>query len=173
MKTIQIALLVTLIAGCASAPGRIAGNYGVYFDSDFASDEQVVRALRDRLSSVDVVASPADDAYDAVIVLSRTATGRFRLQPDSFINPERRRDSPPSLDLRQQQMELVHYEIVRDGRTTAAGEVRVIGGYPTSDLMARRQRTTPGDRDSARLQQSYGRGIDIARSVVQALKGEG
>ena len=173
MKTIQIALLVTMIAGCASTPGKIQGNYGVFFDPAFAPDEQIVRALRDRLSSVDVVASPADDAHDAVIVFSRTTTGRFRLQPDSLINMEPRRDSPASSDRRQQQLELVHYEIVRAGKTTAEGDVRVIGGYPSADLMEQRERIWPGDQDSVRLQQSYGRGIEIARSVTQALKGQG
>jgi hypothetical protein len=167
MKTIQIALLVTMIAGCASTPGKIQGNYGVFFDPAFAPDEQIVRALRDRLSSVDVVASPADDAYDAVIVLSRDASGPFLLQPQ--VQTTATVSRPRVL----QRMELVHFEIMRDGKLSAAGDVRVIGGYPEQDLVERRQQLRTDDRDSARRQQAYGRGVDVARSVAEALKGAG
>jgi hypothetical protein len=167
MKTIQIALLVTMIAGCASTPGKIQGKYGVFFDPYFAPDEQIVSALRDRLSSVDVVASPADDAYDAVIVLSSSASGPFLLQPQV------RTTATVSKPRVLQRMELIHYEILRGGKLAAAGDVRVIGGYPDQNIVERKQLLRTDDQESARRQQTYGRSIDVARSVAQALKGEG
>lgn len=177
MKTLQIALFAALIAGCASTSDKISGNYAVFIDPALAQPDQIVRALRDRLSSVDVVASPADDSHDALIVLSTAAkTGQFMIQPDTRVYPETPKESV-SIQTRRtrQQLELVHFEIVRAGRTASSGDVRVIGGYPTDDLVARQQALSNGspDQDSARIQQGYGRGIDIAREVVKALKGEG
>ena len=170
MKTIRLTLLLAVFAGCATTSDRIGGKYGVFFESDLAYDEQIVTALRDRLSSVDVVASPADDAYDAVIVLSRTATGNFPLQPD-IRRVESTRSGPRTRTYRvQHRMELLHYAIVRRGSAVSAGEVHVLSGYPALDITDKQQMPYPGDQDSARTQQQYARGIEVARAVEKALK---
>ena len=164
MKTIRIALVVALIAGCASAPRKISGKYGVVIDPKVSFDDDIVRALRDRLSSVDVVASPADDAYDAVIVLSWEAGGRWTLQPDD------RRFNNMHV---QQRMDLVHYQIMRGGKKAAEGSIHVAAGYPPRDISSTRHQTVIGDDQPLTIQRDYGRGIDVARVVVKALKDAG
>jgi|SRR5215212_1539327 len=172
MKTLRFALLVAVIAGCATTSDKISGKYGVFFDSPLAYDEQIVRALRDRLSSVDVVASPADDAYDAVIVLSRTATGNFALQPD-VRRVQSTRSGPMTRTYPvQHRMELLHYDVVRGGKVMQRGDVHIIAGYPSTDIADRQQAPSAGDQDSAHIQQQYARGIELARAVANAVKGE-
>ncbi len=158
----SIALLITLVlfaAGCASTK-KLAGRYGLVLDDElktrgmYALDETVIYALREELGHVDLIDSPSDAGYDAVIVLSRGPWTQLHIEPQ----PEQ-----PAMGTRQH---LVQYEILRGGRKIAEGVARVERSWPPA----------PGERldtDSHRHQQSYAGGLEVARVVVKALRDAG
>jgi hypothetical protein len=166
MKALRFAFLVVLVAGCAST-AKLPGKYGVVFEEASRYDDSIVGALRDRLSTVDVVASPADDAYDAVIVLGQPMnTPRFLTT-----TPYKETTKTSSVfSMREDfhsgfRFTAMRYEIHRRGAITAEGTVRA--NQSPLDITAARipynqsklSQTGSGNAPS----------IDIASQLVKAL----
>jgi hypothetical protein len=157
-----VALLVLLVAACASNPDRLAGRYAVVLDPALdrfpPGREGIVSALRDRLQNVDFVPSRDVQGYDAVIVLSRGPSGRWNINP------------PPPQPHAGSTIHLVHYEIVREGRVASAGDARVVHTWPPSRHDINPPAREPGGATSHQIQQAYAGGIEVARTVTKALR---
>ena len=164
MKTLRIAFLLVLFVGCASTPKKLSGKYGLVFGDDLHVNDSIVRALRDQLSSVDVVASPADDKYDAVIVLENPRLSMGIV--NSYPVPEQRLDlirrDPRVFNTRTAW--LVRYEIVRRGTTVAGGTIA-----PEPYLLPDIAQETVRDPNSTVREQEFRVSHDIAQYIVRAL----
>ena len=154
-------LAALLFVACASTP-KISGRYGVVFldpaitpAHTVTPEDAIVNALRNELSTVDVIASSADDSYDAVIVFSwKSSAPNYANRSEYDVNgfPRHRRFST-----------LLNYEIVRGGRTVTKGVARI------TPVIEPEQKGYSPLEDSS-LRNSYDQGIQVARQVLKALR---
>jgi hypothetical protein len=166
MKTLRFAFLLVLFVGCASSQRKIGGRYGVIVGDRVQYGDQIVRALRDQLSSVDVVASPAYDAYDAVIVVD---WGKTTLGPSERSLPTKT-TMPGAVDPYVMpvgaRFNMLHFAIHRGGGIAAEGTA--MAGVPyRGDIMAS---SRPNMTSIPGTQKGYEVGIEVANQIVKALK---
>lgn len=164
MKVLRFAFLLVLFVGCASTTKKLSGKYGLVFGDDLHVNDSIVRALRDQLSSVDVVASPADDKYDAVIVLEnqRLSLGVVNAYPVTQQRLDLIRQDPRVFNARNAW--LIHYEIVRRGTTVADGTIA-----PESYVLPDIAQGPVRDVNSAVREQEFRASHNIAQDIVKAL----
>ena len=169
MKTLRFAFLLVLFVGCASTPRKMAGKYGVVLAPRMGYNDQIVHALRERLSTVDVVASPADDAYDAVIVLDGTTRTPNSYNYQRVISKEQPMQWEPDYGRVQAGFAVMRYEIHRRGTITAKGSM--LASLPGLDI------TDSARTDGFRVMNNgsaYGTAFDFANQIVRLLeKGRG
>lgn len=156
-----LTLLILFAFGCASTK-KLPGRYGLVIDDNrqswrgYVVDDSVLYALREQLGRVDVIASPTEPGYDAVIVLSSGPSTQWHIEPE-------RDDIPDAQGTRQQ---LVYYQILRGGAKVAEGAARVEHTWPPPI-------DDRSDTDSYRHQQTYAGALEVARVVVKALRDAG
>ena len=152
----MIAILVT--CACASTTtSKVPGRYGVVLDPALVetADERtaipsvgdsILRALRDRLETVETTRSTSAAGYDAIIVLQYGGGNLFK---------------PSNPDATVSAFTLLEYEILRGGASIANGSVPLRGLRREEGARAARARTQS---------EAYAQGIEVARVVAQALK---
>ncbi len=148
--------ILLLAAACATTTSqKIAGNYGVVIDPRMnepsgraipSVGDSVLRGLRDRLENITVVPSERMPGYDAVIVV--------RYGPGNLFGP-----STPQQSVSR--FTIVEYEIFREGRSTARGDVRLLGLRRPEGMTA---------MQAATVKEALEHGIEVSRAVAAALK---
>lgn len=182
MKATALFLTAILIlSACATTnTDKIPGQYAVVIERTptirtfaFPADE-VVAALRERLGNVQLVESADAGAFDAVIVLTPHKAMRSHLASSRdtrrTVEPFKREHgvlADPDRGRAVQFVQVVEFDILRDGRNIGHGAARFDRSFGNEDKM----RDSSPASNHTRL--NYAAGIEVARAVVKALRTDG
>ncbi|HEX2123456.1 MAG TPA: hypothetical protein VHL59_17625 [Thermoanaerobaculia bacterium] len=146
--------VLLLAAACATTSSKLPGKYAVVIDPRMnepsgraipSVGESILRGLHDRFADITRVSSERVTGYDGVIVIRYGAGNLF---------------GPSTPQQGVSRFTIVEYEILREGRSTARGDVRLLGLRRPEGMTA---------MQAATVKEALEHGIEVSRAVAKAL----